>query len=388
MFVECLASLFSVLHHQPTGAFHFTAGYEADARRETAFLLGVRDVCHCLVGLKLNLIRLLLPAATDALIDVTGDLAEDFSKFVARHLTESNTTSLPDLVETYLGNYNLSENPSASRLHQVLIAVHLALVNTAAQLDDIAQRIRTCSVTALAWYYVDILAQATSTMLSRCSEWREGATCLWGWESSGTCNSQAGSNPCSWLDEIYASGLMAFISILDDCRAHWQAIHWQQEKHLRRIDAMQAQLRRFEEETANLNKVLDEQRAGLEERDRLIRQLRSNQNQTSSVELEKLRAEHARCQEQFDKQTKRINTLSQQIESQSDEILAIKLEALTASLCEKEANIALMELTAPKNAASNQALDKMRTERDQLQIQQRQLANTRAMLEEEKKSRK
>ncbi|OON13431.1 hypothetical protein X801_10795, partial [Opisthorchis viverrini] len=51
----------------------------------------------------------------------------------------------------------------------------------------------------------------------------------------------------------------------------------QQEKHLRRIDAMQAQLRRFEEETGNLNKVLDEQRAGLEERDRLIRQLRSNQ---------------------------------------------------------------------------------------------------------------
>ncbi|KER30397.1 LOW QUALITY PROTEIN: hypothetical protein T265_13171, partial [Opisthorchis viverrini] len=165
-----------------------------------------------------------------------------------------------------------------------------------------------------------------------------------------------------------------------------------QEKHLRRIDAMQAQLRRFEEETGNLNKVLDEQRAGLEERDRLIRQLRSNQNQTSSVELEKLRAEHARCQEQFDKQTKRINTLSQQIESQSDEILAIKfwhpgstpdivLSGCMAAGFQKgakaerlfEANIALMELTAPKNAASNQALDKMRTERDQLQMQQRQL---------------
>ncbi|OON13432.1 hypothetical protein X801_10796 [Opisthorchis viverrini] len=53
--------------------------------------------------------------------------------------------------------------------------------------------------------------------------------------------------------------------------------------------------------------------------------------------------------------------------------MPIILEALTASLCEKEANIALMELTAPKNAASNQALDKMRTERDQLQMQQRQL---------------
>ncbi|CAL8089374.1 unnamed protein product [Calicophoron daubneyi] len=161
-----------------------------------------------------------------------------------------------------------------------------------------------------------------------------------------------------------------------------------QEKHLRRIEAMQAQLHRFEEEASNLNKVLDEQRTGLEERDQLIRQLRSNQSQASNVELEKLRNEHARCKEKFDQQTKRINTLAEQIESQSDEILAIKQEALTASLCEKEANIALMEVTAPKNAASTQALNKLRAERDQLQTQQKQLANTRAMLAEERKSRK
>ncbi|KAF8567527.1 hypothetical protein P879_02844 [Paragonimus westermani] len=87
---------------------------------------------------------------------------------------------------------------------------------------------------------------------------------------------------------------------------------------------MQAQFRRFEEETENLNKVLDEQRAGLQERDQMIRQLRSNQNQASSVELEKLRAEHSKCKEQFEQYTKRINTLANQIESQSDELLAIK----------------------------------------------------------------
>lgn len=36
-------------------------------------------------------------------------------------------------------------------------------------------------------------------------------------------------------------------------------------------------MRRSEEETGNLGRVLDEQRAGMEERDNLIRQLRSNQ---------------------------------------------------------------------------------------------------------------
>ncbi|CAH8560104.1 unnamed protein product [Heterobilharzia americana] len=159
-----------------------------------------------------------------------------------------------------------------------------------------------------------------------------------------------------------------------------------QEKHLHRIEAMQSQLRRFEEETANMNQVLDEQRVGLEERDRVIRQLRSDQTQGSLIELEKLKAEHSVCKDKIEQLNRRITTLNKQVEDQSDEILAIKLESLTASLCEKEANIALMELTAPKNAASNQALDKLRTERDQLQIQQKQLSNTRAMLMEEKMS--
>nr|CAH8849891.1 unnamed protein product [Trichobilharzia regenti] len=160
-----------------------------------------------------------------------------------------------------------------------------------------------------------------------------------------------------------------------------------QEKHIHRIEAMQSQLRRFEEEISNLNQVLDEQRAGLEERDRVIRQLRSDQAQGSLIELEKLKAEHNSCKDKIEQLNRRISTLNKQVEDQSDEILAIKLESLTASLCEKEANIALMELTAPKNAASNQALDKLRTERDQLQMQQKQLSNTRAMLLEEKMSR-
>ncbi|KAH8876377.1 ERC protein 2 [Schistosoma japonicum] len=161
-----------------------------------------------------------------------------------------------------------------------------------------------------------------------------------------------------------------------------------QEKHLHRIEVMQSQLRRFEEETANLNQVLDEQRVGLEERDLVIRQLRSDQAQGSLIELEKLKVEHSSCKDKIEQLNKRITTLNKQVEDQSDEILTIKLESLTASLCEKEANIALMELTAPKNAASNQALEKLRAERDQLQQQQKQLSNTRAMLLEEKMSRR
>ncbi|XP_018645594.1 rab6-interacting protein 2/elks/erc/cast,putative [Schistosoma mansoni] len=141
-----------------------------------------------------------------------------------------------------------------------------------------------------------------------------------------------------------------------------------QEKHIHRIETMQSQLRRFEEETANLNQVLDEQRVELEERDRVIRQLRSDQNTPFTIQLLNCGFIYI-----FIVYSPMYNHF--------------RLESLTASLCEKEANIALMELTAPKNTTSNQALEKLRMERDQLQQQQKQLSNTRAMLLEEKMSR-
>ncbi|CAH8470311.1 unnamed protein product [Dicrocoelium dendriticum] len=225
MYAECLTGLFSVLHHPQTGTLHFTAGFEADVRRELAFFLSIRDVCLCLSRLYSNLTRLLLPEAIDALmVNAVGDLAEDFSKFVARHLTDSNVANLSELVGTYLKTYVIT-NSADGRLHQILIAVHLALTNTTAQLEEIALRIRAYPITAPAWYYVDLMAQATATLLSRCSGWHDGATCLWGWEPSGGCDTHTDStSPCSWLDEVYASGLMAFVSLLDENRSHWQAL--------------------------------------------------------------------------------------------------------------------------------------------------------------------
>ncbi|KAF8566193.1 hypothetical protein P879_02805 [Paragonimus westermani] len=225
MHVECLSSLFSVLHHQPTGSFHFSAGYEADVRREMSFLLSVRDACVCLSRLQTNLTRLLLPGACDALIDTSDDLAELFPAFVAKHVAESNSTQLPDLIDSYLQNPTVVASAVDARLYQVLIALHLTLTNTTAQIEEIARRIHDCSVTAPAWYYVDVVAQATATLLSRSVGWREGATNLWGWEPLSGCGPLAESSlPCSWVDEIYASGLMTFVSIIEECRAHWQAV--------------------------------------------------------------------------------------------------------------------------------------------------------------------
>lgn len=50
-----------------------------------------------------------------------------------------------------------------------------------------------------------------------------------------------------------------------------------------------------------------------------------------------------------------------------------RIEALTASLCEKDANLALIQTTGPQNAASNQAIQKLNNEKETIQTQLRQL---------------
>ncbi|BHF62742.1 ethionine resistance protein [Sparganum proliferum] len=64
-----------------------------------------------------------------------------------------------------------------------------------------------------------------------------------------------------------------------------------------------------------------------------------------------------------------------------------KIEALTASLAEKNANIALIETSGSTNASTQQAVSKLQTERDQLQKQLRQLSFARDALTEQRKMR-
>ncbi|VDK20105.1 unnamed protein product [Taenia asiatica] len=160
-----------------------------------------------------------------------------------------------------------------------------------------------------------------------------------------------------------------------------------QEKHVRKLEALQVQLRRYEEETSNLNRVLDEQRKGIEERDRLVRQLRAeNQKNGGAAELEKLQAEHARCSQQIQQKQQQLETLMKQLEQQAEEILTTKIEALTASLCEKDANLALIQTSGTQNVASNQATQKLNKEKETIQTQLRQLTLARDALAEQRKA--
>lgn len=235
MFCDCLAALFGVLH-QPNGAIHFTAGFEADVRRELAFLYAVRDATLRVSQLRSNLIRLLLPEAMDALACSSGELLEEVSSLVVRYMSGTDSADLKGVVNDFLTQYVVN-NPNETRVHQVLFAAHLALVNTTAQMEETAATLRQCTMTAPAWYYVDVISQSVATLVSRSTDWRAGATKLWSFESPTTLPNgdpapatgdlAAGQNEsanCSWSEEIYASGFMAFVSVMEECRAHLTSV--------------------------------------------------------------------------------------------------------------------------------------------------------------------
>nr|CAH8855882.1 unnamed protein product [Trichobilharzia regenti] len=138
-----------------------------------------------------------------------------------RHINESNTSNLKNLVDDFILKDPVSDNQGDLQLHHVLVAVHLALTNATAQMEEIAERVRSCTITALAWYYVDIISKLTSVLVPKSLE---GATSLWKWELSRSNRLSGGVTPCSWTDEIYTSGMMAFVSILEDGLIHWHAI--------------------------------------------------------------------------------------------------------------------------------------------------------------------
>ena len=50
-------------------------------------------------------------------------------------------------------------------------------------------------------------------------------------------------------------------------------------------------------------------------------------------------------------------------------------EALTASICEKDANIALLQMSGANNAHAQQAMQKLMNEKSQMQSQLKQLVS-------------
>ncbi|VDQ17507.1 unnamed protein product, partial [Trichobilharzia regenti] len=148
-YADCLVNLFTVLGHKPTGVWNFSAGYEADVRRELSFLLAVRDSVSCISQLHANLTRLLVPEAMTALITAKVSMVSDFCRFVMRHINESNTSNLKKLVDDFILKDPVSDNQGDLQLHHVLVAVHLALTNATAQMEEIAERVRSCTITAL-----------------------------------------------------------------------------------------------------------------------------------------------------------------------------------------------------------------------------------------------
>ncbi|VDM32073.1 unnamed protein product [Hydatigera taeniaeformis] len=211
--VSAVACAFSVL--DPSGsssAIPFWAGHEADANCELNFFLTIYQLITKLVELRDNLCNLLLPKLEDAILEASctelglldclqqimdgGGEVEEIQNKVNGLLTENNTSSLSE----------------------VFLAIHLAFVNATSEMEELCRRLNDYPITAVAWVHVDIISRAITNLQSRCAV-EQGATSLWGWRPVAEH-----SIATTWLDEVYAAGMVSSLKVAIDISQLWMGI--------------------------------------------------------------------------------------------------------------------------------------------------------------------
>lgn len=141
---------------------------EVDAQSEIAFLVGVQQLCTCLVNLRDNIFDLLLPELEDVLMEAPseGGLVDTIAQVL---LDEVDSAKLQRKVGELLSN------AQESRLSQVFLALHLALTNAAALMEEISGRMANCFINAGVWYNVDFVSQVRCllliTLIAHCAKW-------------------------------------------------------------------------------------------------------------------------------------------------------------------------------------------------------------------------
>uniref|UniRef100_A0A5K3FKM1 Non-specific serine/threonine protein kinase n=1 Tax=Mesocestoides corti TaxID=53468 RepID=A0A5K3FKM1_MESCO len=193
-------------------AMPFWAGQEADAHSELQFFLITHQFLSQVIELRNNLCDLLLPKLEDAIREASCTSVGLLDRIQQVVNGGSGIAAAQCAV-----NQILTEN-DGDPLSQVFLAIHLALLNSTAEMDELSRRMTEYPITAMNWVHADLVSQAIATLQSRCTA-THGATSLWGWHPiSGQ------SMATTWMDEVYGAGMSVVLKIAVDLRQLWVGV--------------------------------------------------------------------------------------------------------------------------------------------------------------------
>ncbi|KAH3880918.1 hypothetical protein DPMN_004840 [Dreissena polymorpha] len=139
-----------------------------------------------------------------------------------------------------------------------------------------------------------------------------------------------------------------------------------------RIEELEEALRESVKITAEREMLLMEQKMQIDASQNQIEELQSELEKSRNVTKE-YTSKLASYVKQLDEKDSKLKRMNSERHKQMEEVFDMKQEALTSAISEKDANIALLEMTSTKKQRNMEEIDKLSREKDKLNIQLKEL---------------
>ncbi|XP_073688370.1 uncharacterized protein [Garra rufa] len=146
-----------------------------------------------------------------------------------------------------------------------------------------------------------------------------------------------------------------------------------------RIEELEEALRESVQITAEREMVLAQEEAARNHQEKQMEELLGAMEKVK-LELESMKAKMSSTQQSLAEKEAHLTTLRAERRRHLEEVLEMKQEALLAAISEKDANIALLELSSSKKKKTQEEVAQLRREKDRLVQQLKQQTQNRMKL--------
>ncbi|GAB1606323.1 ELKS/Rab6-interacting/CAST family member 1 isoform X1, partial [Argonauta hians] len=151
-----------------------------------------------------------------------------------------------------------------------------------------------------------------------------------------------------------------------------------------RVEELEEALRESVTITAEREMVMAEQESKIQQTEARVQELTSELDKMKSIQSEHI-AKVGSLTRQLDEKDTKLRHLQSERHKQLEEVYEMKQEAIQATISEKDANIALLEMTSTKKQSHTANISKLEKEKEKLSQQLKELTESRMRLLQKKK---
>lgn len=150
-----------------------------------------------------------------------------------------------------------------------------------------------------------------------------------------------------------------------------------------RVEELEEALRESVKITAEREMVMAEQETKIQQREMKVYELSAELDKMNAIQSDHI-AKCGALTRQLEEKDSKLRRLQSERHRQLEEVYEMKQEAIQAAISEKDANIALLEMTSTKKQRNTEDIARLEKEKEKLAVQLKELSETRMRLIQKK----